>query len=180
VEDEEQMAQLTHTHTHTHKKKKKKKKKKKNTSPAEDGDEGEALVIASDGTEKALVAPRALFATGRLDKTEGKILRFKSGDRYAHDLRNTRGHVSPITCVAWDNPRHATRALTGSLDGTVREWDLSRAEKGSVSFMRVSAARQMTNQVTALRVFNVCGGGKKKLCFFDLALTFFVLTLFLF
>ncbi|KAF6144400.1 hypothetical protein GIB67_024627 [Kingdonia uniflora] len=49
---------------------------------------------------------------------------FVKGDMYIRDLKNTKGHISGLTCGEW-NPRAKETILTSSEDGSLRIWDVS-------------------------------------------------------
>lgn len=44
---------------------------------------------------------------------------FVRGDMYIRDMKNTKGHVSGLTCGCW-HPTDRFTAMTSSEDGTVR------------------------------------------------------------
>ena len=46
---------------------------------------------------------------------------------YLRDMANTKGHTMEVTCVAW-HPSSKSQVMTGSLDGTLRLWDLEGAQ----------------------------------------------------
>ncbi|KAI8469749.1 MAG: WD40-repeat-containing domain protein [Monoraphidium minutum] len=52
-------------------------------------------------------------------REKGEFIR---GDMYIRDMRNTKGHVSGLTCGVW-HPTDRFTAMTASEDGTVRIWD---------------------------------------------------------
>ncbi|CAA6666491.1 unnamed protein product [Spirodela intermedia] len=49
---------------------------------------------------------------------------FIKGDMYIRDLKNTKGHISGLTCGEW-NPKVKETILTSSEDGSLRIWDMS-------------------------------------------------------
>lgn len=72
---------------------------------------------------------KMLAATGgaqpRVFDREGKeMVKFVRGDMYLRDMANTKGHTMEVTCVAW-HPSDKNACMTGSLDGTLRLWDLA-------------------------------------------------------
>ena len=75
---------------------------------------------------------RVLVATAgaqpRVFDREGKEThKFIRGDMYLRDLSNTKGHTMEVTSVAW-HPSDKNLVLTGSLDGSLRMWDLAGAQ----------------------------------------------------
>lgn len=80
------------------------------------------------------------------------------GDRYLVDLRRTKGHVNPISSVAW-HPFQKGSAITCSADSTIRIWDLK--DDGVLSQRQVivlkSGPRQQRSAVTCC---TVNGNGK--------------------
>lgn len=49
---------------------------------------------------------------------------FVKGDMYIRDLKNTKGHISGLTCGEW-HPGKKETILTSSEDGSLRIWDVS-------------------------------------------------------
>eukprot|EP01018_Ginkgo_biloba_P021759 Gb_32940 [translate_table: standard] len=49
---------------------------------------------------------------------------FAKGDMYLRDLKNTKGHISGLTCGEW-HPREKQTILTSSEDGSLRIWDVN-------------------------------------------------------
>ncbi|XP_010264822.1 PREDICTED: WD repeat-containing protein 70 [Nelumbo nucifera] len=49
---------------------------------------------------------------------------FVKGDMYIRDLKNTKGHISGLTCGEW-HPRMKETILTSSDDGSLRIWDVN-------------------------------------------------------
>eukprot|EP00268_Persea_americana_P017700 TRINITY_DN1856_c2_g1_i1.p1 TRINITY_DN1856_c2_g1~~TRINITY_DN1856_c2_g1_i1.p1 ORF type:complete len:647 (-),score=131.98 TRINITY_DN1856_c2_g1_i1:834-2774(-) len=49
---------------------------------------------------------------------------FVKGDMYIRDLKNTKGHISGLTCGEW-HPKTKETILTSSEDGSLRIWDVS-------------------------------------------------------
>lgn len=49
---------------------------------------------------------------------------FVKGDMYIRDLKNTKGHISGLTCGQW-HPSSKETILTSSEDGSLRIWDAS-------------------------------------------------------
>ena len=46
------------------------------------------------------------------------------GDMYIRDLKNTKGHISGLTCGEW-HPKTKETVLTSSEDGSLRIWDVN-------------------------------------------------------
>ncbi|CAK9133431.1 unnamed protein product [Ilex paraguariensis] len=49
---------------------------------------------------------------------------FVKGDMYIRDLKNTKGHISGLTCGEW-HPKTKETILTSSEDGSLRLWDVN-------------------------------------------------------
>ncbi|XP_038888479.1 WD repeat-containing protein 70 [Benincasa hispida] len=49
---------------------------------------------------------------------------FMKGDMYIRDLKNTKGHISGLTCGEW-HPKTKETILTSSEDGSLRIWDVN-------------------------------------------------------
>ncbi|CAN1270096.1 WD repeat-containing protein 70 [Linum perenne] len=49
---------------------------------------------------------------------------FVKGDMYIRDLKNTKGHITGLTCGEW-NPKAREKILTSSEDGSLRIWDVN-------------------------------------------------------
>lgn len=49
---------------------------------------------------------------------------FVKGDMYIRDLKNTKGHITGITCGEW-HPHKKETILTSSEDGSLRIWDVN-------------------------------------------------------
>ncbi|SPO26028.1 uncharacterized protein UTRI_02302 [Ustilago trichophora] len=75
----------------------------------------------------------------------------KRGDMYLRDMRNTKGHVSGLTCGMWD-PIELGRFFTGGSDSTVRIWDVGTMQQGQDDLIVVkSKTRGNRTKVTAIR-----------------------------
>lgn len=46
------------------------------------------------------------------------------GDMYIRDLKNTKGHITGLTCGEW-HPKAKETILTSSEDGSLRIWDVN-------------------------------------------------------
>uniref|UniRef100_A0A2P2QLC8 Uncharacterized protein n=1 Tax=Rhizophora mucronata TaxID=61149 RepID=A0A2P2QLC8_RHIMU len=74
-------------------------------------------------------ADRFLCATGsaqaKIYDRDGLTLgEFVKGDMYIRDLKNTKGHISGLTCGEW-HPKAKETILTSSEDGSLRTWDVN-------------------------------------------------------
>lgn len=49
---------------------------------------------------------------------------FVKGDMYIRDLKNTKGHITGLSCGEW-HPKDKETILTSSEDGSVRIWDVN-------------------------------------------------------
>ncbi|GAB2298556.1 hypothetical protein Dimus_032623 [Dionaea muscipula] len=58
------------------------------------------------------------------DRDGLSIGEFVKGDMYIRDLKNTKGHISGLTCGEW-HPRTKETILTSSEDGSLRIWDVN-------------------------------------------------------
>lgn len=59
------------------------------------------------------------------------------GDQYIRDMSQTKGHIGMLNDGCW-NPRIVSEFITGSIDGTVRIWNI---EKDSIKQVSVLKAR---------------------------------------
>ncbi|KAM7496157.1 hypothetical protein LguiA_020571 [Lonicera macranthoides] len=74
-------------------------------------------------------ADRFLCVTGsaqaKIYDRDGLTLgEFVKGDMYIRDLKNTKGHITGLTCGEW-NPKAKETILTSSEDGSLRIWDVN-------------------------------------------------------
>ncbi|KAL5712100.1 hypothetical protein ACHQM5_014302 [Ranunculus cassubicifolius] len=74
-------------------------------------------------------ADRFLCVTGsaqaKIYDRDGLTLgEFIKGDMYIRDLKNTKGHITGLTCGEW-HPREKQTVLTSSEDGSLRVWDVN-------------------------------------------------------
>lgn len=74
-------------------------------------------------------ADRFLCVTGsaqaKIYDRDGLTLgEFVKGDMYIRDLKNTKGHISGLTCGEW-HPKNKETILTSSEDGSLRIWDVN-------------------------------------------------------
>lgn len=74
-------------------------------------------------------ADRFLCVTGsaqaKIYDRDGLTLgEFVKGDMYIRDLKNTKGHISGLTCGEW-HPKAKETILTSSEDGSLRIWDVN-------------------------------------------------------
>ena len=112
------------------------------------------LLAFEPGLEAA--EERLLVVTGdaqlAVHDAEGSLVgKTIKGDSYLYDLGKTRGHTASINCAAW-HPTRAGAFVTGSLDGTVRMWDVGTMKRMHVKLWKMRANRRPTNSVTALAI----------------------------
>ncbi|PWA69145.1 transducin/WD40 repeat-like superfamily protein [Artemisia annua] len=74
-------------------------------------------------------ADRFLCVTGsaqaKIYDRDGLTLgEFMKGDMYIRDLKNTKGHITGLTCGEW-HPKTKETILTSSEDGSLRIWDVN-------------------------------------------------------
>lgn len=74
-------------------------------------------------------ADRFLCVTGsaqaKIYDRDGLTLgEFVKGDMYIRDLKNTKGHITGLTCGEW-HPKNKETILTSSEDGSLRVWDVN-------------------------------------------------------
>ncbi|XVF21492.1 hypothetical protein REPUB_Repub12eG0094700 [Reevesia pubescens] len=74
-------------------------------------------------------ADRFLCVTGsaqaKIYDRDGLTLgEFVKGDMYIRDLKNTKGHITGLTCGEW-HPHKKETILTSSEDGSLRIWDVN-------------------------------------------------------
>ncbi|GKB29171.1 WD repeat-containing protein 70, partial [Tanacetum coccineum] len=74
-------------------------------------------------------ADRFLCVTGsaqaKIYDRDGLTLgEFMKGDMYIRDLKNTKGHITGLTCGEW-HPKTKETILTASEDGSLRIWDVN-------------------------------------------------------
>ncbi|KAI0236779.1 hypothetical protein L0F63_001833 [Massospora cicadina] len=78
---------------------------------------GDQLLVIAGGTQ------------AKLFSREGQeVVKFIKGDPYLRDLRNTKGHVSALTCGQW-HPFDRDCLLTASQDNSIRIWEASNPIK---------------------------------------------------
>ncbi|XP_022131253.1 WD repeat-containing protein 70 [Momordica charantia] len=89
-------------------------------------------------------ADRFLCVTGsaqaKIYDRDGLTLgEFMKGDMYIRDLKNTKGHISGLTCGEW-HPKTKETILTSSEDGSLRIWDVNDF-KGQKQVIKPKLAR---------------------------------------
>jgi WD40 repeat protein len=65
-----------------------------------------------------------LFVSQIFDRDGLTLGEFVKGDMYIRDLKNTKGHISGLTCGEW-HPQAKETILTSSEDGSLRIWDVN-------------------------------------------------------
>jgi WD40 repeat protein len=103
--------------------------------------EGQPLVDMqySNSGDKILVATTKNTAV--LFSREGsREADFMKGDMYVHDMAQTKGHVAALCGARW-HPTDRNACLTGSLDGTVRLWDINSCDKKQVTVIKTKNAK---------------------------------------
>ena len=69
------------------------------------------------------------------------------GDMYIRDMKNTAGHVGPLTSACWD-PKNPSRFLTSSYDSTLRIWDINERSKSLKTIVVKSKDRGARTKLT--------------------------------
>ncbi|KAI8833777.1 WD40-repeat-containing domain protein [Chytriomyces cf. hyalinus JEL632] len=73
---------------------------------------GDQFLIASGSNQAKLY-----------DREGSSIAEYMKGDMYLRDMKNTKGHISALTCCKW-HPTDRSTFLTASLDSTIRIWNI--------------------------------------------------------
>ena len=131
-----------------------------------------AVVTVEDGYPVRAVCysangDRILVATGSsqpkiLDRDGQELLQFVRGDVYVTDPTRTVGHTAAVTCVAW-HPLEKSIVVTGSLDGSVRWWDV---DKGKLQFSMLTCStvvciKSSKGRKTAVTCIAFAPGGRE-------------------
>ena len=74
------------------------------------------------------------------------------GDMYLRDMRNTKGHISEITCGDW-HPRREDIFVTAGTDSTLRIWDVNnfRQQKDIIVHKSRQAGSAGRSRMTAVK-----------------------------
>ena len=104
---------------------------------------GELFVVAS-GANRAKLYNRDGFLQHEYEK----------GDPYLLDMKNTRGHIAPLSCAQWHPTEHRT-FLTAAGDSTIRLWDCEDARHQKCCII-AKAQRQSRLHITTA-CFNPTG-----------------------
>lgn len=106
--------------------------------------------LAAAGTSQAKLFDREGNEVGMTAK----------GDPYLRDMKQTKGHVAPISSCAWLGEK---TFLTGSADSTVRVWDTETCRLGQKTVINVrSKERGARTSVTAIALSSGEGDGGKR------------------
>mmetsp|Transcript_5548 Transcript_5548/g.12093 ORF Transcript_5548/g.12093 Transcript_5548/m.12093 type:complete len:764 (-) Transcript_5548:226-2517(-) len=103
---------------------------------------GMVLVVSSDSSAR-------LFDR---DGSAKPIQQTVKGDMYVRDMQHTKGHTQMLTCGVW-HPFAQENWLTGSLDGTLRLWDINATPVGMLQQL------PSVHVLKCLDKRNVCIGG---------------------
>ncbi|KAG5174958.1 WD40-repeat-containing domain protein [Tribonema minus] len=91
------------------------------------------VALSHSGTGDRFLACTASAQPKVYDRDGVELAHFVRGDPYLRDMRQTKGHVTSVTCGQWHPSQRNTgltgsmngTVLTGSVDGTARVWDLN-------------------------------------------------------
>jgi WD40 repeat protein len=94
------------------------------------------------------------------DRDGDLLVEFVKGDMYLRDLNNTSGHISEVTCGAW-NPTNRDLCVTASMDSTLRIWDVNqkRGQKNVIVFKSKVAGAAGRTRMTAVAWGSQAQGG---------------------
>ncbi|PGH20370.1 hypothetical protein AJ80_03638 [Polytolypa hystricis UAMH7299] len=99
-----------------------------------------------------------------LDRDGETITEFVKGDMYLRDMRNTKGHISEITCGTW-SPTESNLCLTAGTDSTLRIWDVNmgRSQKEVIVHKSRAAGAAGRSRMTAVAWGSPAQGGNNVL-----------------
>ena len=74
------------------------------------------------------------------------------GDMYLRDMRNTKGHISEVTCGDW-HPNRKEKLVTAATDSTLRIWDVNslRQQQDIIVHKSRQAGSAGRSRVTAVK-----------------------------
>lgn len=86
-----------------------------------------------------------------LSRDGDTLTEFVKGDMYLRDMKNTKGHVSEVTCGAW-SPTDYNICVTGGTDSTLRIWDVNmgRVQKEVIVHKSRAAGSAGRTRMTAV------------------------------
>jgi WD40 repeat protein len=96
---------------------------------------------------------------------DGEVLaEFVKGDMYLRDMNNTKGHISEVTCGAW-NPVDRNVCVTAGTDSTLRIWDVNfkRSQKEVIVHKSRAAGSAGRTRMTAVAWGSPMQGGNNLL-----------------
>lgn len=114
------------------------------TLAVEEDDAGKTVSsVKYSATGKKMIVSRWAPTPTIYDREGRKLISLIKGDPYIADMARTKGHVSAVTDVAWDNSKQdESGVLTASSDGSLRTWDLNdKTEFGNLVCHQVLKAR---------------------------------------
>ncbi|KAF1983362.1 WD repeat protein [Aulographum hederae CBS 113979] len=92
------------------------------------------------------------FPQGKIFDRDGELwVEFVKGDMYLRDMKNTKGHISEITCGAW-HPTNPDLCVTAGTDSTLRIWDVNnkRSQKEVIVHKSRAAGSAGRTRMTAV------------------------------
>lgn len=130
------------------------------TFTVQDGYPIQALCYSPNGD-------RLLVATGSaqpkvLNRDGQEIVQLVRGDVYVTDPTKTIGHTATVTCVAW-HPLEKDIVITGSMDGSVRWWDLKKGRRqfSMLTCSNIVAIKSSKGRKTAVTSLAFSPGGRE-------------------
>ncbi|CAD6581483.1 MAG: hypothetical protein CYPHOPRED_001586, partial [Cyphobasidiales sp. Tagirdzhanova-0007] len=103
--------------------------------------------VAWDRTGTSFVVITGTLQAKLYDREGAQLMETVKGDMYIRDMKNTAGHVGPLTSVCWD-PKNANRFLTSSYDSTLRLWDVTERFKSLKTIVVKSKDRGARTKLT--------------------------------
>lgn len=95
-----------------------------------------------------------------LDRDGDTLMETVKGDMYLRDMRNTKGHISAVTCGSW-SPVDYNLFVTAGTDSTLRIWDVNqvRAQKDIIVHKSRAPGQAGRTKMTAVAWGSPTGGG---------------------